>query len=333
MNQMIDSHDPQSIMQKLRSKYFKTQRHRQIQRELDRLLSVDERDPQIAVPVRFTDNLETKGFLIAAKSGDGKTTAIARVLRQHPALGEANDASSPKYVRIIVPSPATLKSLGKAILAALGVTGVSDRTSAMDIWSAIGHRLKLLGIVVLWIDEAQDVFLSKSAREIDDMLKTLKSLMQGDGAVIVILSGTDRLLDVARYDQQVDRRFRKVVTAPLAIGHDEPKILQLVETYCELARLKPQIDQNAIMRLIHGSRFRFGRAIEIILAAIESALYDESSTLSIQHFAEAWTIQEACSWDQNVFVCKDWASLDLDAEADEFEGERTSRQRRQVGRG
>lgn len=333
MNQMIDSGDPQAVMQKLRSQYFKTKRHHQIQRELDRLLSVDQSGLKIASPVRFADNLETKGVLVAAKPGDGKTTAIARVLRQHRALTRTEDASFPRYVRIQVPSPATLKSLGKAILSELGVSGVSERASAMEIWSVVRHRLTLLEFVVLWIDEAQDVFLSKSAREIDDMLKTLKSLMQGDGAVIVILSGTERLLDVARYDQQVDRRFRKIVSMPLAFGSDEPKLLGLIETYCELAGLSPQVDQNTLRRLIHGSRYRFGRAIETILAAIECALYDESAVLRIQNFAEAWTSQEGCPWEKNVFVCDDWASLDLEAEADEFEAERTLRQRKQLGRG
>ena len=191
----------------------------------------------------------------------------------------------------------------------------------------------MVGALVLWIDEAQDVFLSRSAREIDDMLKTLKSLMQGNQAVVLILSGTDRLLEVARYDQQVDRRFRKIMPRPLVVGHHEQHLSGLIDTYCEMAGIRPEIEQDTLRRLIHGSRGLFGRAIETILAAVEQALYQESGCLKRSHFAEAWSIQEGCSWDQNVFEINDWATLEIDSEAEEFDAERTRRQRRQVRRG
>jgi hypothetical protein len=151
--------------------------------------------------------------------------------------------------------------------------------------------------------------------------------------VIVVLSGTERLLEVARYDQQVDRRFRKILPRPLAIGHDEPNLQGLIGSYCEMASLKPEIELDTVRRLIYGSRGLFGRSIETILSAIEQALYEGSERLIARHFAEAWSIQEGCLWDKNVFVTDNWAALDLDRDAENFEAERTSRQHRQVGRG
>lgn len=296
MNQFNPVSDPQTVMQRLRAKYFTNNRHHQITRELDRLLQPDRHGGRLPSPERHAGGLEARGLMVVAKPGDGKTTAVHRVLSQHPALQAAPGKDSPRYIRIQVPSPATLKSLGRAILGELGMNDVSDRAPAWDIWRVVKHRLSLLDIVVLWIDEAQDVFLSRSAREIDDMLKTLKSLMQGDQAVVLVLSGTDRLLEVARYDQQVDRRFRKIMSRPLVVGHHEQNLQGLIDTYCEMAGIQPEIELDTLRRLIHGSRGLFGRAIETILAAIEHALYEESEYLKPTHFAEAWSIQEGCLW-------------------------------------
>ncbi len=333
MNQTNPAIDPQTVMQSLRAKYFTNNRHHQITRELDRLLQPDQQGGRLPAPELHAGGLEARGLMVVAKPGDGKTTAVHRVLSRHPALQAATGQDSPRYIRIQVPSPATLKSLGRAILGALGMNDVSERAPAWDIWRVVKHRLSLLGIVVLWIDEAQDVFLSRSAREIDDMLKTLKSLMQGDQAVVLVLSGTDRLLEVARYDQQVDRRFRKIMSRPLVVGHHEQNLQGLIDTYCQMAGIRPDIEPDTLRRLIHGSRGLFGRAIETILAAIEQALYEESCCLKRSHFAEAWSIQEGCSWDQNVFEINDWAALEIDSEAEEFDAERTRRQHQQVGRG
>ena len=54
----------------------------------------------------------------------------------------------------------------------------------------------------------RDSSVDGSTREIEDMLKTLKSLMQGEGAVIVVLTGSETLWQIASYDDQVKRRGR-----------------------------------------------------------------------------------------------------------------------------
>jgi hypothetical protein len=43
-------------------------------------------------------------------------------------------------------------------------------------------------------------------------------------------------------------------------------------------------------------------------------------------------MQEGCPWLENVFVTRDWATLPLDAAAEEFEAARTKRRRRQLER-
>jgi hypothetical protein len=203
-----------------------------------------------------------------------------------------------------------------------------------DIWRLVRHRLALLGIVVLWLDEAHDLFRSRSAHEIRETLKTIKTLMQGETAVIVVLSGTRRLSKITSVDAQVDRRFSKVVPRDLKHGADNGDLERVVRSYCEIAGLHVRLEQNLTGRLIHGSRARFGRAIETLINAIECAMNSQEDTLTIAHFAEAWGGQEGCSQDRNVFVCPDWLSLVLEEEDEDeiFGPDGIKRQRNGQGR-
>jgi len=316
----------------LRSDHVVTDRDHEILRYLNRLLEKDNQGNVLPKPRRFTSRLETRGIAIIEGSGGGKTTAIEHVLSNHPALKAQQGEELPRYLRIQVPSPASLKSLGREVLAATGLLDVPARTTAWEIWRIVRHRLSVLGIVVLWLDEAHDMFLSGSAREIDEMLKMLKSLMQNDSAVIPILSGTERLAEITKFDPQVNRRLTKVVPKPLSQGVDNENLDRLVKSYCQDVGLSGQLDETVVSRLIHASRQKFGRAVETILDAIECALEEGSATLKLEHFAEAWGMQEGCDWEQNVFVAGNWSAIELDAAAQAFEAERTVRQSRQVGK-
>ncbi len=316
----------------LRSIHVQTERDEKVLFQLNRLLKKDMNGNEIPEPVMFTGNMETRGIAIIEPAGGGKTTAVNEVLANHPALKAREGEHWPRYLRIQVPSPASLKSLGREVLAATGLSEVASKTTAWEIWRIVRYRLALLGIVVLWFDEAHDMFLSGSAREIDDMLKMLKSLMQNESAVIPILSGTERLAEITRVDPQVNRRFTKVKPKPLCQGKDNANLIELMQNFCHEIGLELDLSRNLDGRLIHASRARFGRAVETILGAIEWAVDEGSESLTWEHFAQAWGMQEGCEWDENVFCAKDWAAIELDSGAQDFEAVRTARQFRQVGR-
>lgn len=263
-------------------------------------------------------------------SAGGKTTTINWQLSRNKALNPPD--RPPRHFGANVPSPVTLKSLGLEILKGLGLTEVSERAKVWEIWNTARHRLWSCGIVVLWIDEAQDLFLCRSAREIDDMLWMLKTLMQGETAVIVILSGTERLAEITSWDPQVNRRFTKVVPNALVIGADEAKVTRLVQMYAGKAGLRLDWSDPQSSRLIHASRRRFGRAVETIINAIERAARDGDMALNATHFAEAWGMQEGCAWEENVFVASGWAKRTLDGGAEAYEAARRKRQHDQMGR-
>lgn len=316
----------------LRRIHIETDRDRDLKLQLQRLFQTDDEGNLLPLPARFTAGQETRGIALIEPAGGGKTTAIRKVLSGSEILTLNPETGAPRFLHVDVQSPATQKSLGIAILKALGIDRVSDRAKIWEIWDLVKRRLFHTGTIVLWIDEAHDLFLSRSSREIDDMLKMLKSMMQGETAIIVILSGTERLSEITSYDPQVNRRFTKIRPRDLAIGPDNADLEELIRAYCDKAALGFSAKDDVAGRLIRASRHRFGRAVETTINAIERALTDGDTALSITHFAEAWGMQEGCDWQENVFVARDWAGIELDARAAEFDAIRTDRQRKQLSR-
>jgi hypothetical protein len=299
-------------LERLRNRYVKTPRDAEFRDHLDRLLRSDPDGRLRAAPVTFNAAGDTHGIAISDGPGGGKTSLVYRGLATHPAL-QPTDARPMPVLYVGVPSPATLKSLGIAILEATGYGSVSERRERWSIWALVFQRLRMLGIVVLWIDEAHDLFESASRREMSDMLKTLKSLMQGDGSVIVILSGVATLWQALSSDAQVQRRFSRIVLPTVTAAAQGREIKGLIRSYCAEAGLAPPTEDDLVARLIHAARGRFGRCIEALIAAIEEALLEEAKSLKIDHFARAYAMEEGCAPEHNVFLSVHWSRINPDA--------------------
>lgn len=308
------SFEIQAILDELRDIYVKTPRDQVFRDHLDRLLKCDEHDVPLPCPVTFTRTGETRGIALVDGPGGGKTSLVKHNLLRHPAFANPRANTTP-IVAASVPSPATLKSLALEIIRETGFPAPSSRTSAWELWRLVRVRLACCGAVVLWIDEAHDLFRKRSTSEVEDMLRMLKSLMLGDGAVIVILTGVDALWRIASCDDQVKRRYSKIELPPISNVRDGKALARQIAIFCERAGMAPPTEPDLIPRLIFASRERFGRCIENIIHAIELALKDGADQLDMQHFAEAWTMQEERGFRENVFLAPDWSRIDLAAAA------------------
>ena len=245
---------PAAQIQKLRTIYVPTERDYELKRHLYRLFEVDSEGALTSVPCRYTAGQETRGVILIEESGGGKTTAVRTILQEAQFLAHNPETGEPRYLEIQVPSPATLKSVGLAVLEALGVEHVSTNARVWEMWKVVKHRLGVAGICVLWLDEAQDLIMSRSVNETEDSLRMIKSLMQGDNAVIPVLSGTRRLGEVAAFDPQVSRRFTKIMPSNLQHGVDEAGLISVVEYYCAEVSIQARVDANLMARLITASR-------------------------------------------------------------------------------
>ena len=306
---------PSAIIKMMRRHYVQTDRDKAVRLVLDSLFERDDSGTQLPVPARFGQEQETHGLIVIGESGAGKTTALAQNLRTHPALTSAvvaRDATNGvgPLLKIDVPSPTTLKTLGLEILRQTRYGDVARSRTEAEVWTAVRHRLKVCGICVLWLDEAQDVMRSGSEAEITKICNTIKTLCKGDHAVIVILSGIDTLAYLPRFDPQIDSRFAKLWLDEVSPSKDGKGIYRLIETYCAGDGLKPPPRGDLVLRLFHSCRNRLGKSIERVIDAIELALLNKDNALTIQHFAQAYAIKEGCRPTRNIFMIDAWASVD-----------------------
>lgn len=269
-----------------------------------RLLDRDGEDNLLPTARHFTKTGETRGMMLIGAAGSGKSHLMHRTLKKIPELSAA-DTGEPRIVSCPVPSPATFKSMTLALLEQSGYPDGNPRQEAWSLWQMFRHRLSNFGTAVVWIDEAQDLFCAD--RKL--ILRALKSLMQGDGAVAVILSGTEELAEVIRSDPQVKRRFTAMVLPEMIEAVHGDMYRWVMGDYCRRVGLRPPIEADLVARVFHGARHRFGRAVELLLVAMEFAIAQEADELRIDHFASAYAMNEACGASQNVFYAENYLVL------------------------
>lgn len=306
---MPSPHETAATLRKLRGYYLETPRHGMFQKHFNRLITPDETGALTHVPVRFTDERETRGVMVIDGAGGGKTSLVARALSRHPAMA-APEGGLPRYINARAPTPVTYKGMGTTLLRKSGYHMTSDSNTAGQVWDKLRSRLSDLGITVLWIDEAHDFFCAD--REL--ILRALKALTQGDDALIIILSGTERLRDIIRTDDQLLRRFTVQVLPPVDAdtAEDVDNMLQVICAYSRIAGLDDPLEQDLVPRLFHAGRNKFGRCIEGVIDAIEVAVNAGASRLSIDHFADSHFMKEGCSHAENPFVARNWSQINLD---------------------
>lgn len=316
---MAQADTAKGALERVRSLHIGSARDAEAAMHTTRLLATDEQGALTPVAKRFTRTGETRGVMLIGGPGSGKSHLLERTLSKLTVLQEG-EYGRPRYLGCSVPSPATFKSMMLALLAESGYPVENPRKEAWSLVQDLRHRLQLLGISVLWIDEAQDLFCAD--RKL--ILRALKSLMQGDDAVIVVLSGTEDLAKVIRTDPQVQRRFTAMVLPDLVEQVDGDSFRDVITQYCERVGLGAPTEVDLIGRVFHGARYRFGRALELLLQAMEIAIGRGDDDLDIGHFAAAYAMNEACTAADNVFYAEKYWLL----KPDEVEEEERPRRKK-----
>ena len=319
---MPNAADNSRILERLRALHIDTPRDAAFAVHLDRLLSRGDDGALLPEPLRFSAGRETRGIMVVDGPGGGKSTLIARALARHPAFAVRSDGQT-GYLAGQVPIPATLKSTIGHLLEQSGYPLLQGRRELWSLVQILRTRCATLEIALIWLDEAHDLFCADR----NLILRAIKSLMQGDEAVIVILSGTQRLAEIVRSDPQVQRRFSTLMLPPVVTAVDGPQFRAVIDSYCRIAGLEPPVEADLVPRLFHASRYRFGRCVETITDAIERALEGGVSRLDMAHFAEAWALQESDFRGGNVFLAPDWADIAPDG-GDEEDVVSTTRSRK-----
>jgi len=280
-------------------------------KHLNRLLDRDADRNLLPKARLFTKTGETRGMMLIADPGSGKSHLLDRTISKIPALAPSDDGV-PRVISCPVPSPATFKSMILALLEKSGYPHANPRLEAWSLFQIFRHRLGKLGTAVVWIDEAQDLFCAD--RKL--ILRALKSLMQDEDAVAVVLSGTKELAQVIRTEPQVKRRFTAMVLPDLVEEVHGDMYRKILADYCGRVGLEPPIEADLVARVFHAARYRFGLSVELLLGALEFAIDEDADALTIDHFASIYAMNEACYPSENVFYADKFWLLNPDAEDD-----------------
>lgn len=256
---------------------------------------------------------DAHGIALSEASGTGKSCAMAQLIsRARTELAQTSCADAP-IISLRVPSPATLKFLGQMILRALGYNLSAER-QAWYIWDLARHQLRQRRVLFLHLDEAQDLNSRGTVGELTAVASMLKTLMTDpDWPVGILLSGTEELERILNHDPQLARRMDAVHFAPLSPVIHAPDVVGLIGDYAIRAGLSAAPDSQTIAlaeRLVHASAFQFGLVIEIIIAAIEVALLEQTPALQAHHFALAYEHRSSCSDAFNPFIVTDYHRID-----------------------
>ena len=305
------------VIADLKSRFIAHEPYTQLRTQFDRLLYQRRSD------ILAGRMPEARGIAVIGNSGSGKTTAVERLIEKHPALNLGQDGSEVcEAVSVRVPSPATLKFVGETTLRSFGFPLASNKTSN-QIWSMIQFHAQARKTLFVHYDEAQDFICNTSGKEIEDVIKTIKSFMQDQTwSVGLILSGMPALKDLLNLDSQLSRRFKPILLPTIGYTSHGPEIWEIIETYVGLVDLavgKGINQKDFLQRLIHASASEFGITVEMITGAIEEALMAGASSVTKDHFIATFRSRAGCVDALNPFVALDYRGIDARKLLDGFD--------------
>ena len=292
----------------LRARFVAHPRYEDLAQEFNRLL--DRRRADLAAG-RAT---EARGIAVVGASGSGKSTAIGRLFRKHPHVRCLDpDRVEADVASFLVPSPATLKSVGLACLSGLGYPLRRDRT-AMIVWELVQNHLSQRRVLFLHLDEVQDLHVNRSVGERQAVVNTLKSLMQNAAwPVGLILSGTLALKELLNLDPQLSRRLVPVTFPSITAGTHAGDIRAILGGYAVAAGLSVEedvLEHAFVARLVHAGADELGLVIEIVVGAIEETLMAGQASLNTDAFARTFRRRSGADDACNPFFCEDWRAVD-----------------------
>lgn len=307
LNLPVDPGDPSACIAWLRERYMKNPRDQIFEDALKEILETDRNGQLTAAPQRIGLVKETRGILVTGQTGDGKTALIRRNLTRHEGIGLTDGFGPEKALYIRVPAEATLKGVAARILKATGYPKFSSKLNASDLWDMAAVSFASKGISILWIDEAHHML--EITKEVPLVLRRLKSLMQGDNSLALIISGVRKLDEKVLTDGETSERFSRVRLGPIRTDQERRDLRHFIDLCCSHVKIAPVADPELIARLEFATHGSIGRSIEYCHSAILRALRRGDGQLVLDDFRRGLDLKRGFT-DVGPFDAGDWPRLE-----------------------
>ncbi|GJE52109.1 hypothetical protein GOFOIKOB_5177 [Methylobacterium tardum] len=328
-----EGHQTLELLEQVRGKYVTSPGDAVCMKALTKLILNAGMRANTALPYSRTNRAEGRILVITGESGAGKSRRLMRTLRRHPAL-EGQDLAGPDspVVVVNVPSPCTLKLLGREVLHATGYPLERELLENL-VWERVRRRLDRGNKLIVVFDEMQHITRKLNSDEINKVSDTIKNLINNlTWRVSIIVCGLPKVADFIHRDRQLERRAQFIHIDSLTMPGDNAVIAAMVTKLAAVADLIVEADiaTNLAPRLIHAACNQWGVAIALTHEAIQTALrpdylaldrHDDEidvgdpqqvgpdGTLTLNHFAEAYRGLLGCTDEENPFVSRDWITI------------------------
>ncbi|MEP5760625.1 MAG: TniB family NTP-binding protein [Litoreibacter sp.] len=261
----------------------------------------------------FGGKFETRGMAVLGPSGAGKTQSVIQALLQ---LGLAEtiigDSHRP-YIMVELSANASLRGLCADVLREYGWTA-NQRDTAQTIWNNVSNYIRDLKTYVIILDEIQHV-RTAGPKDRAALRDFLKSLVQPRGTVVIpILVGMSSFHEVLISDDQLRRRYKRVHMQPLDPAIDLKRAIKTLARYVSAAEMtmeKSVESREFAARLIHTSGYAFGELCVYCRAGIKMAMFENSQSVGIEHFAAAYWHNTDCFPAVNPFIAVDFRNIQI----------------------
>ena len=125
-----------------------------------------------------------RALVMTAPSFSGKSHVLDRLeADDRLKLGEEDGVPTRPFLKVVVPSPCNLKTLGLAFLSALGADTRRQLTDVFLIWHAVRRHLIAQGVLLILLDEFQNVLVAKTNPDLDKLAASMKAILVGEPIV------------------------------------------------------------------------------------------------------------------------------------------------------
>jgi len=256
-------------------------------------------------------------LIITGESGAGKSTAIERMLAEHPALQpHARSFGIVKpVISVSLTGPCTLKILGRMILREAGYP-IRQKIEQGELWDMLPEQLHMKKVLIIHIDETQHMLRhTESDQERKNLAKAFKGVMNYKAwPISFIMSGMPGTTELARLDEQIERRASFAFLPDISLPEERDLVVRIIRQLSDTGGLEARaiIGSDIPERTAHAAKYRYGRTAQIVMGAIQIALEQGDKTLSRDHFALFYLDHShARGMDQmNPFLVDDWRRLE-----------------------
>ncbi|WP_349295696.1 TniB family NTP-binding protein (plasmid) [Thioclava sp. 'Guangxiensis'] len=263
-------------------RYFLLDRDVELKDKLSRLFASDDAGQLTSVPKQDPLTGETRGLMVIGASGAGKSALLKRTLRKLDIFKIADRDNMGNALYVTVPPEATMKSLASRIAKELGYIDINPRATSDEAWAIVFHRMSKMGITLLVIDETHHLLRKGPGRDVEGAIQRLKSLLQSDWPLAVIIAGVDKLRDGVMTDPETDRRFPKFQLTRVTLGsrdaHTFARSMQLCAENIGLTLTETTLPE----RVLFAEDGQPGRAINLAKLILVACLEAGHSHVSLQ---------------------------------------------------